>query len=83
MIHAYSSTVHSPDYVNGWDSLAFTGDTHVIMSMYLVLLCFLMLIALLLQHYWSAVWKFRFIPEAGIIILLGNDCILIIFNFYN
>ena len=67
-----SHPTHSPEYTYGWDSLAFAQDTHVIISLYLVLLCSLMILSLLIQHYWGKVWKFHFIPEAGVVILLGT-----------
>ena len=55
----------------GWDTTAFRTDEHVIISEYLLLFSFLLLVCLVLQHYWSKLWKISFIPEAGVTIAVG------------
>lgn len=55
----------------GWSLTAFDEDEHVIISSYFLILVLLLLVCLIAQHIFSAIWKGSLIPTAGIIILIG------------
>ena len=55
----------------GWETNAFSNNTHVITSTRLLIFSTLLLISLILQHFVANVWKVKYLPEAGVTMLLG------------
>ena len=67
-----SNSGHTIDHeVFGWEYKAFTRDSHVILSEYLLIFSVLLCCCLILQHKVHSVWKWRYLPESGATLLLS------------
>ena len=59
------------NFVFGWNPDAFTSDHHTVLSEYLLIFSVLLVVAIVIQHYWFRKWKITLVPEAGATIFLG------------
>lgn len=67
----YSNGYTIEHEVFGWEYKAFTRDSHVILSEYLLIFSVLLCLCLVLQHKVHSVWKWRYLPESGATLLLS------------
>lgn len=55
----------------GWETKAFTDDPHVVFSEYFLIYMILLVISLIIQYQVSFVWKIKYLPEIGAVLIVG------------
>ena len=65
MPNPYASTTF------GWETNAFQKNEHVVISVRLLIFSTLLAVSLILQHFVINIWKWKYLPEAGVTMLLG------------